>query len=50
MFDVVIRGGTVIDGTGATGFSSDLTINGEVNYKIIIDSQLIVKSSEIQSQ
>lgn len=29
MFDVVIRGGTLIDGTGTTGFSADLAIQGD---------------------
>ena len=29
MFDVVIRGGTLIDGTGTTGYSADLAIQGD---------------------
>ena len=29
MFDVVIRGGRLIDGTGTTGFSADLAIQGD---------------------
>ena len=29
MHDIVIRGGTIIDGTGAPGYSGDLALDGE---------------------
>ena len=30
MFDTIIRGGTVIDGTGASGFTADVAIKDGV--------------------
>ena len=29
MHDIVIRGGTIVDGTGAAAFSGDVAIDGE---------------------
>jgi N-acyl-D-amino-acid deacylase len=34
MFDVVIRGGTVVDGTGAAAFAGDVAIDGDTIVEV----------------
>jgi len=34
MFDVVIRGGTIVDGTGAAGFAGDVAIDGDTIVEV----------------
>ena len=46
MFDIVIKGGTIIDGTGNVGFKGDLAIEGD-RLKILVGDTSSVSAAKI---
>ena len=46
MFDIIIRGGTIIDGTGNVGFKGDLVIEGD-RLKILVGDTSSVPATRV---